>query len=207
MALVAQNLPAVHLPVSYNFPNAASSTTLLIPSWANFIDIIMVGAGGGGDTGTNSAVTHGTVVNYGYGGNGGSWTAVTLGAGSFSTNVLATITVGPGGIAGQFGVGSGGDGGASSVSATGMTMVTAAGGAGAPPGSTTTSWNVNNYGGSPGDETYLGVLYPGGVQQTTQANPGADGNAPGGGAAGQHAADGSGGTGADGEIWLIFRQF
>lgn len=188
IAVSAGSVAIPHSPAT-TLLNTAGTSSVPIPSWANFIDVIAVGAGGGG---------RGTVtfVN-GVGGSAGAWAATTLAIGVDVTGASLSCTVGAGGAGGSGGAGS--NGSASTATGTGWTGFSAAGGAaGATSGS--------SVGASPGPETYNSVTYAGGLAQNTlQAN----GNAAGGGGAGGSAAAvpvGVGGNGAPGAIWIVFRQ-
>jgi Concanavalin A-like lectin/glucanases superfamily len=174
-------------------PLPAGSQTYGIPYWCTYIDLFLLGAGGGGA--------------YGYPGNGGqagSWNAVTLYRGSGSTpsglvKIPATtasidIVVGSGGAAGTNALGPG-NGGATTATATGLPQRTAAGGAGGA--------SANSDGGAvtpPAQTLNVTTETGGGLQIIGSGN----GNAPGGGAAGGFVSNG--GTGADGAVWIVARQ-
>src|ERR1700730_18217965 len=109
-------------------PLQAGSHTYDIPYWCTYIDLFLLGAGGGGA--------------YGFPGNGGqagSWNAVTLYRGFGATpsglvKIPATtpsidIAVGPGGAAGTNALGPGA-GGPTTATAVGLPQRKAAGGAG-----------------------------------------------------------------------------
>lgn len=149
-----------------------------IPWWATSIDVVLFGAGGAGADGGVSA---------GLGGGAGVIATATLVRGTGiawdSATITGTVGAGAEDVAGT----------ASSASATGMTTLSAAGGsAGA---------SANSNGVSPGNATVNGVVYKGGIAQTTK---GAVGNGPGGGGGGGNISSG-GGAGADGGVY--FRAF
>lgn len=159
-----------------------------IPDWANLVDYIILGGGGGG--------YEGHFAQPGKGGLGGSWAVGTWVRDThFSgTGTSVTAVIGAGGIGGS---GAGDNGGDTTVSIPGYT-VTGAGGAGG-----TSSGSPRN-GGSPGNTTYNSIPYYGGAQQNSA---GADGNTPGGGGAGgDWPSNDTGGNGARGVAFLVFRQ-
>ena len=169
-----------------------TSETVPIPSWANFVDVVPLGAGGGGHAG-------GTLGISGEGGDGGHWNSVTWARGThFSgSGTIITATIGAGGTGGS---GSGDNGGATTVSIPGYS-ITAAGGAG---GDALKVLGDDKNGGSPGNMTYNGVPYYGGQEETSY---GETGNAPGGGGAGGNwLTFSAGGNGARGVAFVVFRQ-
>jgi Concanavalin A-like lectin/glucanases superfamily len=172
---------------------AAGSYTYNIPYWCTYLDVFLLGAGGGGA--------------YGFPGNGGqagSWKAVTLYRGSGAppsgliqipaTTGTIDIAVGSGGAAGTNTVGPGA-GGPTTASAVGLSQRTAAGGAGGG------SINSDGAAVNPPTETLNGTTETGGVIQIVGSG---NGVAPGGGAAGGFVVNG--GTGADGAVWIVARQ-
>jgi Concanavalin A-like lectin/glucanases superfamily len=174
-------------------PLPSGSQTYDIPYWCTYIDLFLLGAGGGGSYGIP-----------GNGGQAGSWNAVTLYRGSGvtpsglvkipATTAAIDIVVGSGGAAGTSALGPG-TGGGTTASAVGLSQKTAAGGAGGA--------SPNSDGGAvtPLTQT-LNVTTEtgGGVQIIGTGN----GVAPGGGAAGGFVSNG--GTGADGAVWIVARQ-
>ncbi|ATW60161.1 hypothetical protein SEA_PH8S_33 [Mycobacterium phage Ph8s] len=163
-----------------------------IPAEAKFIDVILLGAGGGGK---GMALADG----WGRGGDAGSWAVVTLERGVHIPLSTTRITgsVGAGGAAGEGSVFSGkagGRGGNTTASATGWAGLTAAGG---PGGAVVDILSVA--GKSPGDRTFNYQFYPGGAQQNAASG---NGNAPGGGGAGAQTSTKSGGAGARGQAWF-----
>ena len=183
-----------HTPQQLLF-NSAGSSSIPIPSWANFVERIVLGGGGGGRRGGGFGLT-------GEGGDNGAWAASTLVRGTDFTGVTSiSITVGAGGFGGSSSAGeSGGNGGTSSASITGH-ILTAAGGVG---GNDLNFGGTNKNGQSPGNITYEGVPYVGGGTQSTF---GASGAAPGGGGAGgSDSGYQAGGAGAVGAVWIRFRQ-
>jgi hypothetical protein len=166
-----------------------SSSTTVVPSWANFVDRVLIPAAGGGHQG-------GTWGVYGEGGDPGTWEYDTLARGTdFTGTPTVTITLGaPGGGGG----GDGDDAANSTIAVTGAATLTAVGGLGG------NSFGGNKNGESPGDLTYQGWTYRGGLQQNTF---GADGNFPGGaGAGGNYVSFQAGGDGGAASAWLVFRQ-
>lgn len=89
-----------------NVVEITSNTTLLIPSWAPYADIIMVGGGGGGAGGI------GTVGAPGRGGKSGEWGSVTR---AVLPGEELDFTIGVGGTGGQTERGKGGSGGTTRV--------------------------------------------------------------------------------------------
>lgn len=173
---------------------AAGTYTYNIPYWCRYIDIVLLGAGGGG------ASSGPFYLLGGFPGSPGTWATVTLERGVHIPWDTATITLvaGTGGARGSGGAGgtAGGAGTASTASAPGWAGLSAPGGAGGPQHPT----GVNaNDGPSPGNKTYNGQLYTGGGVQT---DDGGTGKAPGGAGAGGSNFGGSGGVGGPGGVWV-----
>jgi hypothetical protein len=171
----------------------AGTYTYEIPYWSTAIDLILLGAGGGGTYGG---------INNGVGGGAGSWKTTTLERGSdipWATTTIS-ITVGQGGAPGAVTGASamaGGDTTATWDSSSGPTTDTApGGGAGA-----SSSGQVGD-GPNPGSQSIGDATLTAG---TPQPVAGATGNAPGGGGAGSDVIS-QGGTGADGAAVLVARQ-
>jgi hypothetical protein len=165
------------------------------PAGCNRIDVVLLGASGGG------AAPGSFYTLEGYPGVPGSWTTQTLVLGvdiPLTTTTIA-VTIGTGGAHGSgsslTGV-AGSAGTATTATATGMTSLSAAGGAG---GGTSGTGTVSYQGPGPGSEVFNGETYPGGA---TQSTAGGAGNAPGGAGAGGTAFGGAGGVGARGEAWF-----
>jgi hypothetical protein len=200
MALSGAAAATTYAPLVTQYA-AAGSYTYSVPSWmkaGNHFDILVVGAGMGGQGGGGPS--------NGVGGGAGIWaTPVTLvyGVDIPTSTTSFTVTIGAGGIGGAGGGGfpSGSAGAQSQVAMTGHTTITANGGSSAA-GSTT--------GLSPGNQPltgadgYAGIYYGGGAQPAASAN----GNAPGGGGGGgiwgyfNALAAGPGGKGGDGGVWI-----
>lgn len=152
-----------------------------IPSWAKFVDVVLLGAGGAGAAGSLSGNGIGALT--------GQWNVVTLVRGDNLPWTTRTIT----GTVGRGATTVSGTGGASTAVAAGLLESrTAAGGAGAANGG-------SGRGIGPGTRTVNGKDYVGGTN--TSATPGSNGLAPGGGGAG-----GSiyvkFGVGANGSAWI-----
>ncbi|AGR46446.1 hypothetical protein ODIN_31 [Mycobacterium phage Odin] len=168
--------------------------TYSIPSDAQFIDVILLGAGGGGQGFASAGI-------WGQGGFAGNWVTVTLERGvhiPMSTlQITGVIGTGGDGGAGAFiGQNPGKAGSATTALATGMSSLSAAGGAGGNNGS-----SLDFTGKSPGSRTYNDLLYEGGAA----ASVGAGNPAGGGGAAGQQSyllGGSTGGKGARGQAWF-----
>jgi hypothetical protein len=171
----------------------AGTYTYQIPYWCTAIDLILLGAGGGGTYGG---------INNGVGGGAGSWKTATLERGSdipWATTTVS-ITVGQGGAAGAFTGASataGGDTTATWDSSSGTTTETASGGGAGASSSGQIGDGPNPGSQSIGDATLIGG--------TAQQVAGATGNAPGGGGAGSDVIS-QGGAGADGAAVLVARQ-
>lgn len=150
-----------------------------IPWWATSVDVVLVGAGGGGDNGVTLAV--------GDGGGSGSWATRTLDRGD---NIPWESTI----ISGAVGAGGApneGNGAATTATAAGMSTLTAIGGIGGAA--------TDSDGESPGERTFNSALYAGGEAQESL---GENGNAPGGGGAGGALLGGTSGAGADGAAYF-----
>lgn len=200
----SNNVPAVEIAVSaspISLPHSPVSTPLLapgtysipIPNWVNFIDLIGIGGGGGGQA---------TGFNLGEGGDAGVWNGVTLTRGTHIPTGTTTLNIVIAALAiGGDGGGPLGDPGAAGgnavVTATGMTTFTCLGGAGG------NNEGSSRTGDSPGNYVFNGKSYSGGTAQNTAS---ANGIAPGGGGAGATNASADGGTGGSGAIFVEFRQ-
>ncbi|ALF00899.1 minor tail protein [Mycobacterium phage Serenity] len=168
--------------------------TYVIPSDARFIDVILLGAGGGGQGFSSAGI-------WGQGGFAGNWVTVTLERGIHipmsTTQITGVIGTGGDGGAGAFIAQNPGKAGtATTAIATGMASLSAAGGAGGNSGG-----SLDFTGKSPGSRTYNNQLYEGGAA----ASVGAGNPAGGGGAAGQMsypAPQSTGGKGARGQAWF-----
>jgi hypothetical protein len=164
-----------------------------IPYWCDTIDLILLGAGGGGLY---------SDFNVRSGGGAGSWRVVTVQRGSdipWATTTI-TVTVGQGGVGGSGSApdaAPGGDTSASWDTSSGMTTTeTASGGAAAAaPDSTGAASN-------PSSESVGNAKLDAGAPQP---DGGADGNAPGGGGAGGGGLK-QGGDGANGAALVVARQ-
>ncbi len=171
---------------------AVGTTVCPIPVWSRYLDLALVGAGGGASSGTFYLLG-------GFPGSAGTWATVTLERGvhiPWTTTVL-TFVVGAGGAKGSGGFSgtAGGAGAATTVIGAGWAGLSAAGGAGGPQHPT--GINAND-GPGPGNRIYNGVTYPGGGTQTSD---GGTGNAPGGAGAGGANFGGPGGVGGAGGAW------
>jgi hypothetical protein len=174
--------------------------TWTIPVWCRYIDIVLIGGGGGGQGGQGTGIA-------GCGGYGATWYGVTWERGvDIPWNVVAiTGLVGDGGAGGpsnpafnQPGV----DGSPTTATFAGGPVVSAAGGL---KGDAV----INGQNGkSPGNFTWNGILYVGGAAVTS--GTAAPGNPPGGGGRGGNLGafgigQSAGGKGARGQAW--FRAF
>lgn len=178
----------VHFPVT-RYLNA--SGTVLIPAWADTVEMVLLGDGGGGK--------QGLFGQYGQPGQPGKYAAATLlhGIDFDDSDTDIVFVCGPGGQAG--GLFTAAEAGTGSTLTLGDFTLTADGGAGA---STTSSSAPTGRG--PGNYDYNGETYVGGADQNT---PGGDGAAPGGaGNGGDNFGVGPGGHGAPGGAWIKFSQ-
>ncbi|AXH46863.1 minor tail protein [Mycobacterium phage Aminay] len=203
-------IAAGDVPPPYQAPrtteiSTTGAYTYTIPSWANYIDVILLGGGAGGHGG------NGGNGQGGDGGLGGNWVTETLVRGvDFPTNTTQlTGYVGAGGAGGPKEQ-AGDPGGTTSrlpISG-GKTGVAAGGGL---SGGGYASTQAQNWGMTPGNQTYGGTTYIGGATVLdASAQNGAPGNAPGGGGAGGaggiYTVAWAGGAGARGGAWFVARQ-
>lgn len=160
------------------------------PSWAKFMDFVLIGGGGGGACGDNS---------WGRSGNGGQAGEVKHGTLTLSGKVQLAVTVGAGGTGGQvWAARDGSAGGESSVNGGGITG-TAVGGRGG-----------SGFGGAAaGARQYVnvdGFYVPAGSPADVDA-PGMTPGDGGGGGSGSILGNFSPGQpGANGLVWLRFRS-
>jgi hypothetical protein len=180
-----------HDPVVQPY-DSAGTYTFTIPYWCTKIDLILLGAGGGG---TYSA-------NNGVGGGAGGWATATLKRGSSDIPWATTtinVTVGLGGPGAPFGgsaATAGGDTTASWDAAPGATATAHGGGAGA------STSGLSGDGPNPAVQSVGDAMLTAGAAQPI---PGAAGNPPGGGGAGSDIVSG-GGNGADGAAIIVASQ-
>lgn len=201
IGIVSGDTPPLFFTPRTTSYTTAGTHTYTIPSWSNFLDVTLIGAGGGGHAGNE-------VGQGGEGGDAGSWASETLERGvDFPVGATTlTLTVGAGGAPNDGGV-PGGLGGSSirAAIASGKAVFTAAGG---PGGNAIGGSGVN--GDSPGNQTYGGTTYVGGASSPLRAAAaGSPGKSPGGGGAGGSGGFLSawpGGPGASGGAWVVARQ-
>jgi hypothetical protein len=172
--------------------DGAGTYSYSIPYWCDTIDLVLLGAGGGGTY---------AEFNPGGGGAGGDWKAKTVQRGSDISWATTTIniTVGQGGAGGSLATPTGGTGGdtAASWDAPGTTTETASGGGGGA-----NSGDLTGESPSPSSQSAGEAMLSAGSEQPTM---GAGGNAPGGGGAGSDGFQ-AGGAGADGAAVVVARQ-
>lgn len=184
-------VPLPHSPEILLF-NTVGINSVPIPSWANFVEAITLGSGGGGNGGSGSFGFNGE------GGDNGSWATGTWTRGTHFSGVASiTVNVGNRGTGG--GIGSSGSNGSTCLASLGVNTVSGAGGVGG------NSLVIGGGSGqSPGNQVYgtPPVTYVGGSTQNSLGSPG---SLPGGGGAGGGLYQ-SGGNGAVGAVWLRFRQ-
>jgi hypothetical protein len=182
-----------HDPAPKNY-DTAGTYAFAIPFWCTTIDLILLGAGGGG--------TYASFSN-GVGGGAGEWKKppVTLQRGSdipWATTTI-NVTVGQGGAGGTPNApdaSPGGDTTASWGTESGMTQTATGGGAGASTN------GQSGDGPSPPSESVGNVTLTAGTAQST---PAAAGMGPGAGGAGGDVIS-PGGAGADGAAIIVARQ-
>jgi hypothetical protein len=187
--------PTPYFPQSNSFTTNGSYT---IHSWAQYVDLIVLGDGGGGEGELGFAT--------GYGGTGGSWNTQTLVVGTdIAAGTTFTVTVGQGGAGGPyFTAGSNGTGTTIAwldIHGSAQSLIGVAGFGGNH--TLGLSHNILGTGLAPNpqNETYQGSTYIGGAPQYT-ANVG---NAPGGGGYGASFFQ-YGTAGAPGQAWIVDRQ-
>lgn len=172
-----------------------------IPTWANYIDVVLVGAGGGGRGGDPGFGRSGD------GGFAGSWQGETLVRGTdFPTGATTlSFVVGDGGPGGYYSAGGDGNPTIRAGIPSGKSSLVAAGGAGG------TTYNGTR-GRSPGNFTFNGITYTGGGTAYTAGGGGngyggsAPGGGGGGGSGGTYGIAWAGGGGARGSAWATARQ-
>lgn len=163
------------------------TTTITVPPWAIFADIVVLGGGGGGSGGdwVSSIECKGGYES--------SWQSRTVSISGRSGRVV----VGGGGARGSSGNG-GSDGGETRVELLGLSNTFSSGGVGG------TGYG-NGEGKSPGNHTAFGQVFTGG-QKVSRTQPG---NPPGGGggsASGGPLGRTLGGDGGGGFAWVRFRS-
>jgi len=192
-ALSGQQSVTTYPPVLTTF---TSSTNFTPPAWANSIDIVAFGGGGGGWQWPSGYTGY-----TGNGGSGGGIGTVTITKSSLGgTWPSLTVTVGSGGSGGVYSTTNTGPnptGGSASQVLNGSTQLCRAAG-----GPIASSWYMGGTqtGGTPGNKSYDGNTYYGGVVQTAFS---ANGNAPGGGGSGGEYGSGAGGSGAQGAVFIL----
>ncbi|WP_374159068.1 hypothetical protein ACEWX3_07550 [Mycobacterium sp. G7A2] len=196
--------PPYYAPRTVEITSQGTGIDYDIPTWANYLDVVIIGGGGGGKGG------NGGTTQPGYGGEAGTWQTETLVRGvDFPVGATQIIfDVGPGGAGGaKEQNGSAGTATVRRAITGGKAALSAAGGAGA----TQYGWGSDpmRQGRSPGNMTYQGRNYVGGLGGNGGA-PGEDGSAPGagggGGNGGIYTIAYAGGDGARGRAWITARQ-
>ena len=169
-----------------------SSQTLIIPTWALYADIILIGGGGGGAGGS------GAVADSGRGGKAGNWQGISR---HVQPGQGMVFTIGAGGAGGNTESGTGGTGGTTSVALEDYSL-RATGGAGGV--GTSTSANAQ------GEDALIyeqGSWRVEGGDGGTQGNAGqAPGGGGGGGAGGVFGRWSPGKPGGRGGAWVRFRS-
>ncbi|QXN74430.1 hypothetical protein SEA_FLOAT294_47 [Gordonia phage Float294] len=168
-----------------------------IPGWCTYLDLIVLGGGRGGQTGSGANSQPGS------GGLPGEWAVATLqrGVNIPWSEAQLTGTVGAGGAGGANSDNAAGQPGGNSTVVASVGTLTGLGGTGVNSGST------RRDGPGPGNYTYLGTEYVGGALSDGSGLPG---NPPGGGGSGGNGGvfgnRTRGGAGARGQVWIRARQ-
>lgn len=195
---VGDSATATFSAVSATTATITATGTYTIPVWCRYIDVVLLGAGGGGAGGNSWGAD-------GKGGSAGQWVAITLERGVDIpwTTVSFAVTIGTGGTAGSRGNGSGGAG-TNTIAAIPGASQAATGGSGGS--GTNAVGSTDYYGASPGSMAWQGRNYSGGAQVGKSTNGNPPGGGGGGGAGGVFGRDRAGGTGARGQAWITARQ-
>lgn len=169
-----------------------SNQTLIIPTWALYADVILIGGGGGGAGGS------GAVANPGRGGKAGNWKSISR---RVQPGQGMVFTIGAGGAGGNTESGTGGTGGTTSVALEDYSLL-ATGGAG--------GFGTQNSASARGEDALLyehGTWRVEGGDGGTQGNAGqAPGGGGGGGAGGIFGRWSPGKPGGRGGAWVRFRS-
>jgi hypothetical protein len=169
--------------------DSAGTYSFPIPFWCTTIDLVLLGAGGGGSY---------AAFSNGVGGGAGQWKTATLQRGTDIPWAATTInvTVGQGGAGGTPNAPDATPGGDTTASWDTTTETANGGGAGA-----STNGQSGDTPSQPSESIGDATLTAGGAQST----PAAAGNAPGGGGAGGDVIS-PGGAGADGAAIIVVSQ-
>lgn len=187
-----------------SWQQAGLSKTLTVPKGAAYMDLIALGGGGGGGgSNANFASTPGSS------GRAGAFAAALW---NVTPGTTFTVTIGSAGAAGAAPNGVGGAGGSTTVTMTGQTSLTAAGGR-----ATSNVTNNENYRDPnlvaeiPGDYTYtLGGTphtFSGGTPAAGKGTTGPWPGGAGGGGVGAFMSARAGSPGASGIVWYRFRAY
>ncbi|QNJ56840.1 minor tail protein [Mycobacterium phage Reindeer] len=187
---------ATHAPLAASFTNAGAYT-FTIPVWCRYIDVILLGGGGGGRGMINLGA-------WGEGGWGGNWAIYTLERGVHIPWTARTIT----GVVGAGGAGSAsgfaparGKTGESTTAATDGWSGVATGGVGGQ-----NAVEPNGRAVSPLTQTVTGQTYTGGGVVVPSTTGPAAGAVPGGGGSAAITTFQSGATGGRGRAWFYCYQ-
>jgi len=192
IAIDTGNMPGYFDPVEVYMTETGQ---VPIPKWCGYIDLVALGAGGGGNHG-------GTAGFYGEGGYAGKWAFKTLVAGvdfNLGSDTYVAFTPGVGGAGGYNIVIPGQTGGTSTWKLGSTTVLTAAGG----EGGDALRFGGHTVGQGAGVQTFNGVTFQGGGDQNVYGSGGTTGS---GGAGGNWISFQAGGAGGPGVGWGIFRQ-
>ncbi|ADX42610.1 hypothetical protein [Gordonia phage GTE2] len=171
-----------------------AADSLGVPLWVRYVDVVLIGGGASGQTGNGSNTAAGS------GGNAGSWVTKRYERGvDFNGTPTLSFSIGAGGAqAANSDHAAPNPGGATTMSGIGS-------GLSAPGGSGTTS---GQNGASPGNITFEGLNYVGGVGGTGNAgSPTAPGAAGAGGNGGIFGSRTRGAAGARGQAWYRLRSY
>lgn len=196
--------PPFYAPRTTEFPTPGAGLVYDIPTWAKYLDVVLIGGGGGGKGG------NGGDTRPGYGGGAGLWATETLVRGvDFPANATQIILdIGDGGNGGPKETnGQPGTLSARRAIAGGKAALLAAAGAGATQyGSGTDPMSVGR---APGNINFAGKPYVGGTGGAG-GRPGGDGGDPGagggGGFGGVYTVAYAGGDGGRGGGWVTARS-
>lgn len=183
----AINQSANNVPGSDETFYLTTSQTISIPAYAQYIDVVVLGPGQGGEQGL-------TLGFFGQGGAPGKYNATTWQRGTHFDNTVTTVNF----VQGTPGAANGGVGTAPTVSITGHSLSSTPG-----SGPESPVFLGGSKGIGPGGFDYNGKHYAGGGDQNT---PGAAGSSPGGGGAGGNGIFFQpGGPGGAPAAWVRFR--
>ena len=173
-----------------------------VPQGYNVEALVVAGGGGGGAIGNGGG-------NHAKGGGGGGSGGYRTSTQSMESGVALTVTIGDGGTGGVDGSGSpageGTSGVASSITGTGYTSISSAGG-GKGGTESRVGTDGGSGGGAGGQNDGSGIAYQGGAGDTPSTNPSQGNNGGNGSSATTSAAGGGGGAGQTGQTAVSTTQ-